>query len=80
LERKTQTFSREVVALSPDGSRVAAVGEEFTVAVWDVAAGQVSHTLRGHTDHVHALAYSPDGRTLASAGADRTIRLWDAEG
>jgi WD40 repeat protein len=66
------------VAFSPDGSRVAAAGNDRAVWVWDAASGKELRTLPGHADWVTALAFSPDGRLLASAGADRVVKLWDA--
>ena len=40
------------VAFSPDGLRLASVGEGKTVHVWEVATGQEVLGLRGHTDMV----------------------------
>jgi WD40 repeat protein len=67
-----------VVAFSPDGQSVAAVGRENTVKVWDLTAGRQVRTVpTGHTGHVTILALSPDGRRLATAGADKTVKVWD---
>jgi WD40 repeat protein len=66
------------VAFSSDGRRLATVGEEHTIKIWDATKpGPELKTLRGHTGDVYAVAFSPDGRWLASAGQDTTVRLWD---
>ncbi len=68
-----------VIALSPDGTRLATGARDRMVRIWDTRTGwQVREPLRGHTDWVQGLAYSPDGKLLASAGNDRTLRFWDA--
>jgi WD40 repeat protein len=66
------------VAFSPDGKRLASAGRDQTVKVWDVASGQETLTLKGHTDWVTSVAFSPDGMRLASASYDRTVKIWDA--
>jgi tRNA A-37 threonylcarbamoyl transferase component Bud32 len=67
------------VAFSPDGSRLAAAGEDRIIRIWDTAIGEQVHRMEGHTDIVTSLSWSPDGRRLASASDDQTVRVWDTE-
>jgi WD40 repeat protein len=65
------------VALSPDGETLASGGTDRTVKLWDLATGQLRHTLTGHGNSLRGMAFSPDGKTLASGGLDRTVMFWD---
>jgi len=40
--------------------------------------GELTHTLRGHFGHVHAVAYLTTGRAL-SAADDGSVRVWNIE-
>jgi WD40 repeat protein len=64
---------------SPDGKRLAVVGQDNAIHLWDLAAGKESVALRGHRGPVRSLLFSDDSRLLASGSDDSTIRLWDAE-
>jgi WD40 repeat protein len=65
------------VALSPDGSLLAAGGQDRTVHLWHTADGRQLDVLHGFADQVSAVAFSPTGSLLAAGSADHTIRLWE---
>ena len=75
-ERQSPLYA---LALSPDGSRLAAAGEDGTIGLWQVGAAPADGlTLKGHTGAVNTLAFSPDGQQLASAGNDGSVRVWSS--
>jgi WD40 repeat protein len=62
------------LTVSPDGKRVAAVGDDTLLCVSDLTTGERLFSAAGRP-----LAYSPDGRWLAIVRADeRTVVLLDA--
>ena len=79
------------VAFSPDGTTLAVGGgpwspdtfpydeEDWGILLYDVATGDLSKTLIGHTDVVFSVTFAPSGFSLASASGyeDGTARIWD---
>lgn len=84
---KAPAWTPGSIAFSPDGKRLAAglwTGSQDGVSppgndvvIWDVASGDPTRTLKGHTDAVRAVAFSPDGKLLVSGGDDGVARVWE---
>lgn len=64
---------------SPDSARLASVGTDGSVLLWDAATGKPLGGLFQHgSGHVLAVDLGPDGRRLVTAG-ELGARSWDAE-
>ena len=82
IERfRPASISPSTIVFSPDGQTVTGISGGFhrggvvydtTLALWDVATGAATATLRWSS----SVVFSPDGQTLASI-RDSTIRLWE---
>ena len=66
------------LALSPDGTLIAAAGIRGSVAIVDRHTRTLARTLVGPGLPVWSVAFLPDNRTLMTGGADRMIRRWNA--
>jgi WD40 repeat protein len=69
-----------MLALSPDGRRLATTGADFSIHIWDVETGKLAHATSGqYTPSV--VAFSPDGRRVAVNGGGTdlgsAVQIWD---
>jgi cytochrome c len=65
------------LAVSPDGTRIAAAAIAGSVAVIDRAGANVLFNLVGPGLPVWSLAFRSDGQELLTGGSDRMVRRWD---
>jgi hypothetical protein len=65
------------IALSPDGTRLAAGGADRAIRVIEIATGKELLAIEDHADWVMDVAWSPDGTKLASASRDKTAKVFD---
>ena len=70
-------------ALTPIGHRLAAVGRDRNIYVWECTDidmrgnWEKCAVLTGHSEPIGALAFNPDGQRLASISMARTALLWN---
>ncbi|MCA9105381.1 MAG: hypothetical protein KDA83_08150, partial [Planctomycetales bacterium] len=67
------------VRFSPDGTRIASVGADRVMRLFDGATCEEIRKFEGHTHHVLSVDWKGDGTMLATAGADATIKIWDPD-
>lgn len=74
------------VALSPDWSLIAGVGDDATVLLVDTQSRDVVNEMAGHQDEeivdgspIQDIAFSPDGSLVASAGLGGQVIVWSVE-
>src|SRR4051794_30988307 len=73
------------LAVSPDGTKVASVGDDMVCRLWNIATGERLHELRSHqtrtptnfTSMLYACAFSADGSKLATGDRVGHVVIWD---
>jgi WD40 repeat protein len=62
---------------SPNGQRIASVGSDKTLQVWDAGSGKKYFIHRNPTSTITCVAWSYDGRYLATGSNDKLVQVWD---
>lgn len=64
-------------AFDSTGSRLATVGVDRLVHVWEPSSGAHISTLRSALQTVVDVSFSPDDKLLLAGSSDHALRLWD---
>lgn len=88
--RETRNFEAHTrwirqLAVSPDGTKLASVGDDMVCRLWNIASGERLRELRGHAERtpqgfvsmLYCCAFSPDGRHLATGDRVGHVKIWE---
>ena len=67
--------SANALAVFDDGRRVASVGDDGNISIWDIERGEAVQTIETGDNSLHAVAVSPDSRLIATG--TNNLKLWD---
>jgi WD40 repeat protein len=81
LQKKGDFVPRTVLDCiwSSDGSRVATIRHDHTIAIWDGLTAKPISTLNGAADCVLSANFSPECNRLAAACNDGAARVWETK-
>jgi len=65
------------LALSPDGSTLAATLTSHNIELWNTLERRRTRTLFGHGGEVWAVAFSPEGSAFVSGSRDTELMVWN---
>ncbi|KAK7486461.1 hypothetical protein BaRGS_00022262 [Batillaria attramentaria] len=65
------------IVMHRESSMLAAVLEDFSVAIVDIDTRRVVRSFTGHTNTITGLTFSPDARWLITSSMDATVCTWN---
>jgi WD40 repeat protein len=74
---KTRPNNAQNIAISPDGSFLAAGGLGGSIHVWSLSDRKEIAEFVGHSGVIRKVIFDPSSKRLASTSNDKTMRIWD---
>jgi serine/threonine-protein kinase len=68
-----------LICVAPDGQRIAAVSQDRTIRLFDLASQSQVAVMAGHRRPATSLTFFEDGQHLASVALDNSVQLWDLQ-
>jgi TPR repeat protein len=68
----------DTLAYSPDGKRIVAAFEDFSLQIRDATTGSLLIEDRAGKGYFTSVEFSPDGRRILTGSLDNTARIYDA--
>ena len=65
------------VAVSPDDSLLASVGNDLKVKLWSMADGSLIREMSGHESHIYNVAFHPSGNSLVTGDLKCNLIEWN---
>ncbi len=78
LELKGHQYAVNNIAFSSDGKRLASVGSDSKLKIWDTSTGKELFSTYAHHSLARDVDWSPDDQTIATICEGEGIKLWDA--
>ncbi len=69
-------YTIRALTYSPDGTLLAAAGDDQIIKLVDPNTFELVETLKGHAERINSLSFSSNGQLLASASDDKYVRIW----
>ncbi len=68
---------RSTLAFSPDGSRLAAIGENKSINIWEANSGRLLQSLIDEDGIILDFSFSPDGKQLVTVNERGKAKVWN---
>ena len=90
-QRRLQASTESIrgIDFSPDGTLIAAGGDDGSARIWTVLDGELWTVLDGHLSFrvsgrsaplsISDVRFTPDSRGIATCGTDGTVRVWELD-
>lgn len=69
----------ETVQFSSKGDRIATLGEDGIIRLWDLKGNQLA-TIGRQQGKIWGVQFSPTGDRILTYGEDKTVQIWDVQG